>query len=314
MKIAYLIAYLGPKGTFSEEAAVRYFIEDDVEPIMYSSIFEVLEAVDEGKVDKGIVPIENALEGTITMTTDGLIHHDVWIEGEAVPIENALEGTITMTTDGLIHHDVWIEGEAVLPVRLQLLGNPGAKLKDIKEVWSIPPALAQCRMFTREIHAETKHYSSTAAAAEAIQKEARMDAGAVASEWAAETFGLEVIQQDIHDNDCNSTRFVIITKSPKHRVETGGKAKSMLLITPTEDRPGLLAIILNVFSSLGINLTWIESRPTKKKLGTYRFFIETAAGIEDDQLQRAKTILEKTILETYGYDVRTLGSYIKKEL
>lgn len=274
------IAYLGPKGTFSEEAAVRYFIEDDVEPIMYSSIFEVLEAVDEGKVDKGIVPIENALEGTITMTTDGLIHHDVWIEGEAV-----------------------------LPVRLQLLGNPGAKLKDIKEVWSIPPALAQCRMFTREIHAETKHYSSTAAAAEAIQKEARMDAGAVASEWAAETFGLEVIQQDIHDNDCNSTRFVIITKSPKHRVETEGKAKSMLLITPTEDRPGLLAIILNVFSSLGINLTWIESRPTKKKLGTYRFFIETAAGIEDDQLQRAKTILE-----TYGYDVRTLGSYIKKEL
>ncbi|GIN73890.1 prephenate dehydratase [Bacillus sp. J14TS2] len=274
------IAYLGPKGTFSEEAAIRYFTEDGVESIMYSTIFDVLEAVDEGSVDKGIVPIENALEGTITMTTDGLIQHDLWVEGEAV-----------------------------LPVRLQLLGNPGAKLEEIKEVWSIPPALAQCRIFTRDIKAETKNYSSTAAAAEAIQNEARMDAGAVASEWAAETFGLEVVQRDIHDNACNSTRFIIITKPSKPRVHTEEKAKSMLLITPTEDRPGLLAIILNVFSSLGINLTWIESRPTKKKLGTYRFFIETTAGIQDDQLQRARTILE-----TYGYDVRILGSYIKKEL
>lgn len=274
------IAYLGPKGTFSEEAAIRYFTEDGVESIMYSTIFDVLEAVGEGSVDKGIVPIENALEGTITMTTDGLIQHDLWIEGEAV-----------------------------LPVRLQLLGNPGAKLEEIKEVWSIPPALAQCRLFTRDIKAETKNYNSTAAAAEAIQNEARMDAGAVASEWAAETFGLEVVQRDIHDNACNSTRFVIITKPSKPRVHTEEKTKSMLLITPTEDRPGLLAIILNVFSSLGINLTWIESRPTKKKLGTYRFFIETTAGIQDDQLQRARTILE-----TYGYDVRILGSYIKKEL
>lgn len=274
------IAYLGPKGTFSEEAAVRYFAEEQVEPIMYSTIFDVLEAVDEGRADKGIVPIENALEGTITMTTDGLIHHNVWVEGEAV-----------------------------LPVRLQLLGNPGAKLEDMKEVWSIPPALAQCRTFTREIKADTKHFSSTAAAAEAIQQEERLDAGAVASEWAAETFGLEVIQQDIHDNDCNSTRFVIISKNFAQSVKAAEAVKSMLLITPTEDRPGLLAIILNVFSSLGINLTWIESRPTKKKLGTYRFFIETAAGIADGQLQRAKTILE-----TYGYDVRTLGSYEKRQL
>ncbi|MCJ7842424.1 prephenate dehydratase [Lederbergia sp. NSJ-179] len=272
------IAYLGPKGTFSEEAATRYFTEDGVESIMCSTILDVLEAVDEGRVDKGIVPIENALEGTITMTTDGLIHHDLWIEGEAV-----------------------------LPIRLQLLGNPGAKLEDIKEVWSIPPALAQCRMFTRNLKAETKHYSSTAAAAEAIQKEGKMDAGAIASEWAGKTFGLEVIQPDIHDNACNSTRFVIIRKAPVERTAKG--AKSMLLVTPTEDRPGLLAIILNVFSSLGINLTWIESRPTKKRLGTYRFFIETAAGVEDTQLQKAKTILE-----TYGYDVRTLGSYMKKDL
>ncbi|WP_062106983.1 prephenate dehydratase [Bacillus niameyensis] len=272
------VAYLGPKGTFSEEAAIRYFNEDNIEPIMFSTIFDVLEAVDEGKVDKGIVPIENAIEGTITMTTDGLLQHQLWIDGEVV-----------------------------LPVKLHLLTNHGAKLEEIQEVWSIPPALAQCRIFTKKLGAVTKQHSSTAGAAEALRNSGRLDAGAVASEWAAKTFGLDICAGDIHDNDCNSTRFVIVTKKPNQEFHDGDK--SMLLITPTEDRPGLLAIILNVFSSLGINLTWIESRPTKKKMGTYRFFIETAKGTSRANLEKAITILE-----TYGYDIRLLGSYKTKQL
>lgn len=272
------VAYLGPKGTFSEEAALRYFAGTDIEPIEHNHIFDVLEAVDEGKVDKGIVPIENAIEGTITMTTDGLMNHDVWIEGEAV-----------------------------LPVKLHLLTNEGATLENIKEVWSIPPALAQCRMFTRELGVETKNCSSTAAAAEALRQEGRLDVGAVASEWAAKTFGLNLAKRDIHDNACNSTRFLILSKTSSERLEA--MKKSMLLITPTEDRPGLLAVILNVFSSLDINLSWIESRPTKKKLGTYRFFIEAALGIHQSNLTKAIAILE-----TYGYQVRVLGSYETKKL
>src|SRR5690606_3031377 len=267
------VAYLGPKGTFSEEAAIRYYSDASIEPIMYKDILDVLEAVSEEQVDKGIVPIENAIEGTITMTTDGLVNNDVWVEGEAV-----------------------------LPVKLQLLGVKGALLENVKEVWSIPPALAQCRNFTRELQVETKHYSSTAGAAETLRDEGRLDVGAVASEWAAKTFGLDVLARDIHDNNCNSTRFLVLTKKQIADVQTA--AKSMLLITPTEDRPGLLAIILNVFSSLGVNLTWIESRPTKKKLGTYRFFIEAAMGIQETNLQKAIAILE-----TYGYHVRVLGSY-----
>jgi len=272
------VGYLGPKGTFSEEAALLYFSNGENETVMYSNIFDVLEAVDEGEVDKGIVPIENAIEGTITMTTDGLINHDVWIEGEAV-----------------------------LPVKLHLLTVKGANLEDIKEIWSIPPALAQCRVFTKKIKAETKHYSSTSGAAEALSQEGRQDAGAVASELAAKTFGLDIAKRDIHDNDCNSTRFLVLSKTPNGNLyETG---KSMLLITPTEDRPGLLAIILNVFSSLGINLSWIESRPTKKKLGTYRFFLEAALGVHEPNLKKAITILE-----TYGYEVRVLGSYNARKL
>ncbi|MBS4219723.1 prephenate dehydratase [Bacillus sp. FJAT-49711] len=272
------VAYLGPKGTFSEEAALRYFPNSKNEMVMYNTIFDVLEAVDEGEADKGIVPIENAIEGTITMTTDGLINHDVWIEGEAV-----------------------------LPVKLHLLTVRGANLGDIKEIWSIPPALAQCRMFTKEMKAETKHYSSTSGAAEALSQSGRFDAGAVASELAASIFDLDIAKRDIHDNDCNSTRFLVLSKTPNGNIlETD---KSMLLITPTEDRPGLLAIILNVFSSLNINLSWIESRPTKKKLGTYRFFIEAALGVHEANLKKAVTILE-----AYGHDVKVLGSYRKTKL
>ncbi|MBS4178923.1 prephenate dehydratase [Lederbergia citrea] len=271
------VAYLGPRGTFSEEAAMRYFSNTDIEPIPYGNIVDVLEAVDEQQVEKGIVPIENAIEGTITMTTDGLVNYDVWIEGEAI-----------------------------LPVKLHLLMVKGASLETIKEIWSIPPALAQCRKFTKEIQAETKHYSSTANAAESVRIEGREDVGAVASEWAAKTFDLDIAKRDIHDHECNSTRFLIVSKLQN---EVRNVSKSMLLITPTEDRPGLLAIILNVFSSLGVNLTWIESRPTKKKLGTYRFFIEAALGIEEDNLKKAIAILE-----TYGHHVRVLGSYDAKRL
>lgn len=271
------VGYLGPKGTFSEEAALRYFSNGDVDLQMYNSIFDVIEAVEKQDVDKGIVPIENAIEGTITMTTDGLINHNVWIEGEAV-----------------------------LPVKMHLLTLEGVRVEDIREVWSIAPALAQCRDFTKEIQAEIKHYSSTAQAAESILKTGRTDAGAIASEWAAKTFGLTIAKRDIHDYKGNSTRFLIVSKE---KTIDATPSKSMLLVTPTEDRPGLLAIILNVFSSLGINLTWIESRPTKRKLGTYRFFIQAQQGLHEEDLQKAITILE-----TYGHNVRVLGSFNAKQL
>ncbi len=271
------VAYLGPKGTFSEEAALKYFSDEEITTIDHGTILDVLEAVAEERVDKGIVPIENAIEGTITMTTDGLTNYEVWVEGEAI-----------------------------LPVTLHLLTVEDANLENIKEVWSIPPALAQCRTYTRELKAETKHYSSTAQAAESLKNEDRLDAGAIASELAAKTFGLKIAKSNIQDFEGNSTRFLILSKK---EAEKGVAEKTMLLVTPTEDRPGLLAVILNVFSSLGVNLTWIESRPTKVKLGTYRFFLEAGEGVHEKNLQKAITILE-----TYGYDVRVLGSYNAKHL
>ncbi|MBM7717430.1 prephenate dehydratase [Siminovitchia sp. FSL H7-0308] len=271
------VAYLGPKGTFSEEAALRYFPPNGVELIMHDSIFDVIEAVAQGEMDKGIVPIENAIEGTITLTTDGLVTNNVWIEGEAI-----------------------------LPVALHLLTVEGADVDDIREVWSIAPALAQCRNFIRKMNAKIKHYSSTANAAASLVKADDKHAGAIASEWAAKTFGLEIAKKNVHDFEGNSTRFIIISKE---HTEVPEATKSMLLITPMQDRPGLLAIILNVFSSLDINLSWIESRPTKKKLGTYRFFVEAQLGAHEINLQKAISILK-----TYGHDVRVLGSFNSKQL
>lgn len=271
------VAYLGPKGTFSEEAAIKYYQGQEIELVMYNTIIDVLEAVSERQVDKGIVPIENAIEGTITMTTDGLTNYPVWVEGEAV-----------------------------LPINLHLLGNTDAQLENIKEVFSIPPALAQCRSFTKELGVEARQASSTANAAQKIKESGRLDAGAIASEWAAKTFGLKSLQSNIQDFEGNRTRFLIVTGQDSERVFVD---KAMLLVSPREDRPGLLAAMLNVFSSLDINLTWIESRPTKRKLGTYRFFFETAEKTNEKDLQTAIQILE-----TYGYEVRFLGSFQAKQL
>ncbi len=266
------VAYLGPKGTFSEEAAYRYFSSNRVEWLKCDSIIDVLEAIKEKEVDKGIVPIENSIEGTINITIDGLLRNNLFIDGEVI-----------------------------LPVALHLLGVKGANINQIQEVWSIPPALAQCRDYIQSLGASSRHLNSTAAAAKAVKDEGKKEFGAIASEWSAKAFGLQIIKENIQDYTENHTRFVVVTNIPE-TIEHSNKA--MLVITPFEERPGVLVTILNVFSSLSINLSWIESRPTKKRLGEYRFFIETQKGVHDPDMAKAKTILE-----TYGHDVQILGSY-----
>ncbi|MBH0170246.1 prephenate dehydratase [Fictibacillus sp. 18YEL24] len=267
------VAYLGPQGSFSEEAAFRYFADHENEWYKSDSIVDVLEAVEEGIADKGIVPIENSIEGTINITADGLLRHDLFVEAEII-----------------------------FPVSLHLLALKGAHLEEIREVWSIVPALAQCRDFIREAKVKSKHYDSTSAAAQAVNNQERKDVAAIASKYAAEVFDLEIVKSGIQDNSNNHTRFVVISKEnaeihPKN-------SKTMLLISPTSDYSGVLSSILNVFTALSINLTWIESRPTKKQLGTYHFFVEAQNGLHEEKMNKAITILE-----AFGHDVRVLGSY-----
>lgn len=271
------VAYLGPHGTFSEEAAHRYFKGEDVVWLMCDSVPEVLEAVGEGLAAMGIAPIENAIEGTITMTVDSLLVHDLYIQGEAI-----------------------------LPVSLHLLAAADTRLEDIKEVWSIPPALAQCRKYVRELKAKTKHFDSTAGAAEAIKNADRHDVAAVASEYAGNLFGLQIIQRNIEESFENQTRFIIVSKD---KIAPQRAEKTMLQVTPSDEYTGVLSTILNVFSALSINLTWIESRPTKKKLGTYQFFLEAGAGVTHPSIEKAIAVLE-----TFGHKVNVLGSFTATKL
>ncbi|GGE33711.1 prephenate dehydratase [Pullulanibacillus camelliae] len=271
------VAYLGPKGTFSEEAAFRYFESDHPDWTMCDTIFDVLEAVKNNQVDQGIVPIENTIEGTINVTIDGLL------------------------SQGL-----HIEGELILPIGMYLLGAKDTKLENVKEIWSIPPALSQCQDYIHDLKAVVKHFNSTASAAKAVKESGRHDVAAIASEWAGQVFGLNILDRNIQDNLVNHTRFIVMTKEQKVNANA---SKTMLVVSPGEERPGVLSVILNVFSSLAINLTWIESRPTKKKLGTYRFFIEAELGAHEMNMKKAITILE-----TLGHHARVLGSYSTTKL
>lgn len=269
------VGYLGPRGTFTEEASLRYFSGSQVEWKLYSSILDVLDGVQAQEVVRGVVPIENTIEGSVNMTLDGLAEYP----------------------------DLFVEAEIVLPIEQNLLVKPGTELQQIKEIWSHPQALAQCRNFIRQIGAKTKAWDSTAAAAAELEESDRTDVGAIGTSWAAKKFGLNILQSNLQDSSENQTRFVIIRKNKKALSESD---HSMLLITLIQDRAGALVHVLNVFAAFGLNLTRIESRPTRKRLGTYQFFIDVDAGMEDARLM--KTI---SVIGTFGHQVRVLGSYRK---
>jgi len=268
-----LVGYLGPRGTFSEEAATRYYRNQHVSLRSFSTLYDVLEEVQSQSIDTAVVPIENTIEGPINMTLDSLS-----------------EST-----------DLFVQGEIILSVSQQLLGLPGTTLEQIQEVWSIPPAIAQCRKFIRGLGARIAHYDSTAAAAAALKQADRHDVGAIASEWAARQIGLQILAPHIQDTAENHTRFVVVTRGEKVLPDVH---KTMLLIAPNEEHVGLLASIVYIFAALNVNLTWIESRPTKTRLGTYQFYLDAEAPLYDERMQKAITILR-----TLGHFVRVLGSY-----
>lgn len=267
------VGYLGPQGTFSEEAACRYYSHDSVFWHPFPSISDVLDGVLLEVVDSGVVPIENAIEGSIHITIDALLQNQ----------------------------DLHIEGEIILPVTLHLLAQPNTSLSEIREVWSIAPAIAQCRKFLRTLDASIKYVDSTSGAAAAIYESERTDVAVVASRWAAEKYHLECIASKIEDFPCNSTRFLVIGRGVHRPIHP---QKTTLVVLPNNEHAGVLASILNVFAALHLNLTWIESRPTGRKLGAYQFSMDVGAGIHDVRMK--KVLL---ILEAFGHDVRVLGSY-----
>ncbi|NIK78988.1 prephenate dehydratase [Paenibacillus castaneae] len=265
------VAYLGPKGTFSEEAAHQFF-SDQTSWHMYDSISDVLEAVSNEDVDKCIVPIENSIAGNIHMTVDGLLMYNLFIEADLI-----------------------------FKVSLHLMGNEECSIEEVQTVRSIGPAINQCRQFIKRHGFKIEYTDSTARAGELIKATKNNEAAVIASRQVAEQYGLKILDSDIQDHSANHTRFVVVSKNISENVE---QKKTMMLITPSDEFPGVLSSILNVFSALAINLSWIESRPTGKKLGNYRFLIETEAAQTDQRMAKAMKILE-----TFGHEVHLLGSY-----
>lgn len=265
------VAYLGPKGTFSEEAAHQFFSEQTIW-VMYESILDILEAVHNEEVDKCIVPIENSIAGNIHMTVDGLLMYDLHIEADLI-----------------------------FTVSLHLIGHQDSDINRIRTISSISPAVNQCKDFIKKHGFKCMYTDSTAKAAQMVKDSNDINIAAIASKWVASEYGLKILESEIQDHSMNHTRFIVVGKSI---VESAEHKKTMILINPNNEYPGVLSSILNVFSALGINLTWIESRPTGKKLGTYRFLMESEVAQNDQRMVKAIKILE-----TFEHQVHIVGSY-----
>lgn len=270
------VAYLGPAGTFTEQALVEVPWLADHERVPLASMSDVLFAVHDGDVEVGIVAIENAIEGTVNVTIDSLAF-DV---------------------------DVQIVDEVVLSVRMDLLARPGARLEEIKKVLSIPVASAQCRTWLRSHlpHATSGVTSSTAEAAELVASLGDPSVAAIANPRAGEVYGLDALATDIEDHSENKTRFVVIARQGVPAPT--GHDKTSLVVFQRADVPGSLLAILQEFAARSINLTLLLSRPTKSALGEYCFVIDLEGHVADEVVADCLRRLKAT-----QADVKFLGSY-----
>ena len=274
------IAYLGPPGTFTEEALNKYIslekLKDSIEKLSYTNMGEVIKSVDRGEAEEGIVPIENSLEGSVNVTLDYLT-----FESEAKIIR-----------------------EITIPIKHSLIGREKISPSKIKKVISHPHATAQCKNYitTHLKGAEIIAANSTAEAIK-ILKEQENGIAAIGTKTAAKIYGLEIIESDIEDNKDNKTRFIFVGNSIQPKT---GSDKTSIVCFLKQDRPGSLFNILKEFADRDINLTRLESRPAKKDLGDYVFSIDLDGHLHDENVYAAMDVLRKTV-----YLVKILGSYPK---
>jgi prephenate dehydratase len=274
------IGFLGPEGTFSEEASLIYKKSiGKATFIPYATIHELLIDVDKGKIDEGITPIENSAEGTLGLVIDALVNEV----------------------------NLKIKQEIVLPIRQYLMAKEKVALGKITEVISYPPVIDQCKQYLRKKLPKAKvrfAFSSADAAKQVAQSETvhglNMPA-AIASKTSAKLYGLTIIDENVNDYPDNATRFVVLAKKDHART---GNDKTSIIFSILKDRPGGLHDILSEFAKRDLNLTKIESRPTKRTLGDYFFFI-------DMQGHRTDKIVAQAVSEVKAKAsfFKMLGSY-----
>jgi prephenate dehydratase len=269
------VAYLGPAGTFTETAARLVLGDDDPEGLVAcQDIIEVLRTVERGEAGRGVVPIENTLEGSVTATLDALAFDT----------------------------QLLLRGELELPVTLVAAATPGTALQDVTEVHSHPIALSACRRWlSASLGAAEQVPAASTARAAATVAAAPEPALAIVNPLAAERYGLEVVARDIADRGANSTRFVVVGQQLPGPT---GWDKTSVVVFIEENRPGSLLQLLEIFAERDLNLTKIESRPTKAELGEYCFFLDVEGHLADERVGDALAAVKRT-----HRDVKVLGSY-----
>jgi prephenate dehydratase len=274
------VGYLGPKATFTELAVKKVFREFELEP--YQTIPASMDAIVDKEVELAVVPIENALEGSVNITLDYLT--------QVVQIP--------------------IIGEITLPIRQHLMVHPANKenWQDVTKVFSHSHAIAQCHKF---LHTHLKgvpyeSVSSTAAAALMVMEQPELKAAAIANELAAQEYGLSIVKRDVHDFDYNHTRFVVLSEKSLDFQTISGSThfKTTLMITLPSDRAGALHQVLSAFAWRKINLSKIESRPMKTGIGNYFFIIDIEMKLDEVLIPGAMAELE-----ALGCGVTLLGTY-----
>ncbi len=270
------VGYLGPAGTFTEEALLSQRDLSEMSIVAMTSITEVIEAASSGDIDYGFVPIENSIEGTVLATLDSL----------------------------LFDADLLIQREVSLEVHQNLLAVSGTDISEIREVYSYPVATAQVRYFLRNNlpQAEIKASTSTAEAAKFVAASKDRTKAAIAPMAAAKEYGLEAIRSSIEDHPGNETRFLLLHR--RHIPKPTGNDKTTVVCFQVTDRPGSLLSILAQFSARGINLTKLDSRPTRRQLGEYCFIIDLEGHIADSLVADCLRELRTTLPE-----LKFLGSY-----
>lgn len=269
---AVAVAFQGEPGAYTEEAAFRFFGKS-TESRSYESLDEVFEAVEVGDVPFAVVPVENSLEGSITRAYDLLLDSPLMICGE-------------------------IE----LRISHCLIARVGARLDAIEKVYSHPQALAQCRSFLSHLNCELIPKSDTAGSVRMIKEQGLKDSAAVASARAAELYGMKIIAREIEDNPHNFTRFFILSKEDSP--PTGNDKTS--IVFSLKHKPGALYDCLKEFASSNVNLTKLESRPTRHQPWEYNFYMDFAGHHQEKDVSEALKALEE-----HAVFVKILGSYPK---
>jgi chorismate mutase/prephenate dehydratase len=268
------VAFQGERGAFSEESALSYF-KNKIELVPCYSFEKVFEKVLSREVDYGIVPVENSYSGSVNDTFDLLLKYDVNIIGEKI-----------------------------LRIKHNLIAHKNVGLSDIKKIYAHPQAIAQCDIFLEKINKQIIPFYDTAGSVKFIKENNLVDSASIASKIAAKFYDMNILQESIESNSNNYTRFFIISTSETKKAINNKTS----IVFSTKNIPGALYKSLKPFAERKINLTKIESRPSRKKPWEYIFYLDFEGFIEDEKSRLAINELKK--LTAF---IKILGSYPKDE-